>query len=134
MFNLKQCIQLLCKIVAKFFAVIGNKFEGVPNLQTQFSKIAFPTVGASLLSIASITVYFVNASVRQSTNFFPLGADFKWAKQVHLHTLIERGALGHRGQQILFWVHVLAPPLTVLAPLHMPRDVFFHVWPEVGLQ
>ena len=45
--------------------------SGVPKRQIHFSKTALPTVFASLLGIAIISAYLVNASVIHKINFFP---------------------------------------------------------------
>ena len=51
-----------------------------------------------------------------------------------MHPLVESGALRQRCQQVLCRVDVLAPHLATLARLHVMRDVFVHVGPEVPLE
>ena len=50
--------------------------SGVPYLQIHLLKMASPVVSASLSSKATSSTYLVNASVMQSTIFFPLSEVF----------------------------------------------------------
>ena len=73
-----RCIAPICLMTSSdtlaqnYFPLSVTMSIGMPYLQNHFSKIAYATVAASLLSMATSSTYFVNASVMHNIYFFPL--------------------------------------------------------------